>query len=632
MAFLRDEHDQYRQPLRIEIHRDQIIDGQEPIADENPQISTQIDRIDQKIQQMDKKTDLILANTQETLLRLKHIMTLMYELHEYTTPRYFFILPTKQHKWSSINTVHNWFQLSYKLYFLCECSNDPEKLHIAPHDGYTIKKMTEFVATYGSYLRTTLSIARSLLSVSGFVVSQSVNLVGNALPLCIQEPSQYAEVDNKLDVVEKMLDQHDHALVPLNPSVAQTLVFPQVPLQGAQLRELEAFLEQMDQTHSLGNLYRITTDDGHVRWVCLEHYNTLGFNNKMSEYIRNCEAMGGKYDSTRKELILNGNLTTNNINTINEALTKGFAVLSLVLDSCVIDRSDLDRLFDTVVNRSSIHRLIFISVEVMKWMRTSKYVCNRMIVYLNNQSLSVRFHSDDQGGATRTLRRLLRQNQICRSFEFYGNDFPIDDRTLIFSLQNEVKMSTLVINQPISEQFIRNILQNNSTLKRFKLRFSFDVSTQIYHLCQAIESNRSLIELNIIDQIRVDDKIGMIELLKILQKHSSIQQVHLHLSDIRSSTSIETMLINSLKDFSFISHLRLSESIVSPLLTEALIYACEKRHVLTYLDLFNCQIDQNDRTSLELSHTNENLVHLSISTQSYWKTVANDIQQKINEG
>ena len=138
-----------------------------------------------------------------------------------------------------------------------------------------------------------------------------------------------------------------------------------------------------------------------------------------------------------------------------------------------------------------------------------------MIVYLNNQSLSVRFHSDGQGGATRTLRRLLRQNQICRSFEFYGNDFPIDDRTLIFSLQNEVKMSTLVINQPMSEQFIRNILQNNSTLKRFKLRFSFDVSTQIYHLCQAIESNRSLIELNIIDQIRVDDKIGMIELLKI---------------------------------------------------------------------------------------------------------------------
>ena len=85
--------------------------------------------------------------------QMKHVMRQMYELHEFTTPRYFFILPAKQHDWAAINTVQNLFRVHYKLYFLCEYSDEPKKLHFAPHDGYSIKKPREFIARYGPYLR-----------------------------------------------------------------------------------------------------------------------------------------------------------------------------------------------------------------------------------------------------------------------------------------------------------------------------------------------------------------------------------------------------------------------------------------------------------------------------------------------
>ena len=166
---------------------------------------------------MDKKTDLILANTQETLVRLKHVTTQMYELQEYTTPRYFFILPSKHTDWRAINAVQNLFSLHYKLYFLCECSDDPQKLHIAPHPGYSLKSPNDFIARYGSYLRTTINIARALLSIGGFIIDHSnatPTLPISTVPNLVKEQaSDINEVNNQLNVAEDILDQKTNQLV-----------------------------------------------------------------------------------------------------------------------------------------------------------------------------------------------------------------------------------------------------------------------------------------------------------------------------------------------------------------------------------------------------------------------------------
>ncbi|KAK3831131.1 MAG: hypothetical protein J3R72DRAFT_425615 [Linnemannia gamsii] len=43
-------------------------------------------------------------------------------------------------------------------------------------------------------------------------------------------------------------------------------------LAGADLRKLDTFLSAKDGDKMLGNLYRTVTDEGHIKWVCIDHY------------------------------------------------------------------------------------------------------------------------------------------------------------------------------------------------------------------------------------------------------------------------------------------------------------------------------------------------------------------------
>ncbi|CAF4968826.1 unnamed protein product, partial [Rotaria socialis] len=52
----------------------------------------------------------------------------------------------------------------------------------------------------------------------------------------------------------------------------------QASRRGSDLREILTYLELVDNEESLGNLDPATTDDGHVRWVCPEHYDEISFN------------------------------------------------------------------------------------------------------------------------------------------------------------------------------------------------------------------------------------------------------------------------------------------------------------------------------------------------------------------
>jgi hypothetical protein len=635
LSFLRDDNGNYLNPLRIKARTDHIIDALEPMQKSTDTVHALFDHIDAKMQEMDKKTDLILANTQETLVRMKHIMTQMYELHEYTTPRYFFILPAKHHNWKTINAVQNLFLLHYKLYFLCECSEEPDKLHVAPHDGYSLKTPSKFIATYGSYLRTTLNIARGVLSVGGFLIPQSENvstLMANTLPQFAKQRTNYDEMNNKLDVVEKMLNQTNNELVHVDPSMMRKVVLPEVPLQGAQLRELETFLDVVDNNHSLGNLYRTVTDDGHVRWVCLEHYNIIGFNNKMSEYVRQLETIGGKFHQETKEVILTGTLTSKNITMIYDALTKGFTILTLVLQNCSLDVKDLEKLFDVIINRSSIYRLVITNVEIHKWMGLSKSICEYMIVYFKNQSLKIQFSSNCQREDTKVIVRILQKNKICRTFNFYGYDLSIYNQDLLRCFKKNRELTTLIINYFMNIEFLNEIIISNTSLRRLKLSFWFNSSSVLFGLCQAIGQNKTLVDLDIMDHTYIDDKAATIELLKILREHKSIKHLHLHVFDVQPSNQNETCLIDSLLHDTFISHLRISNSIISHEFILAIVHACEEFHSLVHLEFYNSQLDENDISKLQLLYTNESLTHLTISEHSYWSIVVTEMQKQLKNG
>ncbi|KAF9343094.1 hypothetical protein BGX34_007231, partial [Mortierella sp. NVP85] len=69
-------------------------------------------------------------------------------------------------------------------------------------------------------------------------------------------------------------------------------------LYGSKLRQLKSFLRHHDQEHELGNLNRMTTHDGDVRWVCNSHYLT----DKSTKAIQNLKAIVTANNGTFNEL------------------------------------------------------------------------------------------------------------------------------------------------------------------------------------------------------------------------------------------------------------------------------------------------------------------------------------------
>ncbi|CAF1281067.1 unnamed protein product [Adineta steineri] len=246
--------------------------------------------------------------------------------------------------------------------------NDPEKMHVAPHDGYSIKKTRDFIVKYGSYLRTTLQAAQLLLKLGSFVIPQLDTVsdaVGSGVDTISPTPDKQNEMKQQLNLIEKLLDRVDYQWAQSKSTMVEHNKSRGVPLQGPDLREVETYLDVADNKHSLGNLYRTVTVDGHVRWVCQQHYDDISFNNIMSKYIDQLEAMGGKFDTKTREAVVSPNdLITKSVKILCEALTKGFNVSTLTLKECRLKEDDLAMLLDVVINRSSVRCLNMFAVNV----------------------------------------------------------------------------------------------------------------------------------------------------------------------------------------------------------------------------------------------------------------------------
>ncbi|KAI8359010.1 hypothetical protein B0O80DRAFT_443113, partial [Mortierella sp. GBAus27b] len=67
-------------------------------------------------------------------------------------------------------------------------------------------------------------------------------------------------------------------------------------LEGADLRKLETFLKNKDGNKVLGNLYRTVTSEGHVKWVCIDHYRENYHEKAVKVFRDTVESMGGSFD------------------------------------------------------------------------------------------------------------------------------------------------------------------------------------------------------------------------------------------------------------------------------------------------------------------------------------------------
>ncbi|KAI8348949.1 hypothetical protein B0O80DRAFT_429318 [Mortierella sp. GBAus27b] len=265
------------------------------------------------VKQNEMKNLQIQALDQLSLLqnRVQALMNQTYELHEYPIPRLFVVLPQNTSSWNP----KDWISNKFRLYFLCECgdhtrrstSKIPHHIHLAKHEGYEITRPKEFFQQYGNYVLTILKMLKFGVSVAGVAVPAVTLLVRtdvldratSSLKMLIGNLQE--GVEQAIGCLEKATADnygpHDGGPRGGGPcDGASHQMENNEALEGADLRKLETFLKNKDGGKVLGNLYRTTTSEGHVKWVCIDHYRE-NYHEKTSKAFRGTvESIGGSFD------------------------------------------------------------------------------------------------------------------------------------------------------------------------------------------------------------------------------------------------------------------------------------------------------------------------------------------------
>ncbi|CAO3568623.1 unnamed protein product [Mortierella alpina] len=203
--------------------------------------------------------------------RVQAVLTQNYELHEYPIPRLFIVLPQYPTGWNILEP----FTDKYRLYFLCECgehtkaagknSKIPHEIHLAKHEGVTVPAVAHLINADALD-----HAAKGLQHLKDCIEPGMDQMISK-----IEKDS----VDEG-ELVESFTDQMEN----------------KEALEGADLRKLESFLKDKDGNKVLGNLYRTVTDEGHVKWVCMDHYRE-NYNKTAAEAFRRAvDSVGGYFD------------------------------------------------------------------------------------------------------------------------------------------------------------------------------------------------------------------------------------------------------------------------------------------------------------------------------------------------
>ncbi|KAF9933697.1 hypothetical protein FBU30_004705 [Linnemannia zychae] len=245
------------------------------------------------------------------------ILTQAQELYEFSIPRLFIVLPKedipKQDMVSNAST-----QL-FRVYFLCECGEHTKPLsglasytshnvHLAHHDGYDLNRPNEFFHKYGSYVLAILQMLKYGAAAAGMVVSPlkraevTKGLEYAEAGLKSYEKDLSSRVDSAIEFLQGLTSAQDGLTSSyrgsgvLSASVVLASASRIDSLKGQDLQHLESFLKSTDGTMVLANLYKIATPQGHVKWVCLDHYRERYGGSAHLEFRKSMELNDGIYN------------------------------------------------------------------------------------------------------------------------------------------------------------------------------------------------------------------------------------------------------------------------------------------------------------------------------------------------
>ncbi|CAF1229557.1 unnamed protein product [Adineta steineri] len=631
-TFLRNESGQRFEPPRVEAYTNEIMDAFEP--EESFRNNDQCLQIDH-IQELQNTLVLMNNNTQE---KIKQAMTLMYELNEYTTPRHFFILKVENDNQGIREIVNNLLQHEYKLYFLCDCSDDPNERHSAPHDGYLIKEPAKLIADYGSYIRTTLNIIKTALPIIGHIIGLQIHKA----PALISEVASSLDtctLMTKINEVENLLDQAEEKSFTTSTSKEVKAMSHHLPLHGAPLRELVNYLEGVDNKNSLGNLYKKITDDGHVRWVCLEHYDTNYYKQRMYQCIRQLKDLGGIFDENTKELIITSdNYILLDIPKLNNLLKNGFKITKFIIKKCSLKESELNRLFDICINQPLIN-LVFSDVKIISDVNIineflkSNYICKSVSISFMEDSLEIYLPNRYTDGDMKTIIQFLLQNNNRRIIKICGIDKFINYENN-FTQDRKKESKILIVNHLNNIEILNQIFSSTISFTHIKLNYCYGSSTNFLHLCDLLAKHSTLIELDLINSTGFDDEEVLCKLFKLLNNNKVLKTLDLHISNLHISerNRKERYLIDLIRNNNgFVIRLLLLDSNITPEFAKAIIEKFKNNpESLKSPEWYNCQMNKDIRS---------NFLHLSMGNkfmfrengQQYYCVTSKRIQELIGK-
>ncbi|KAF8938807.1 hypothetical protein BGZ58_000113 [Dissophora ornata] len=262
--------------------------------------------------QMDLKLQQVLDRVAIIQKRVESIITQTYELHEYPIPRLFIVLPKVTKRRDRITKP---FMRQFRLYFLCECgahtkterSRISHDIHLAKHDGYDLDRPDEFFKKYGSYVLTMMQMIKYGIAVAGvvvptlthFKVAEGIEAVQKTLDLT--RTSFGKLVDETISFIQ---NQQNPSMVETDNTDDSYGLERLEVLEGADLRQLESYLSIKDRGRVLGNLYRIVTFEGHVKWVCMDHYRENYRESAMQQLREIVDANHGEFSEEYGKIVI----------------------------------------------------------------------------------------------------------------------------------------------------------------------------------------------------------------------------------------------------------------------------------------------------------------------------------------
>ncbi|KAF9209827.1 hypothetical protein BGZ49_000548 [Haplosporangium sp. Z 27] len=515
----------------------------------------------------------------QTLDRLailqKHARAILvqnFELHEYPIPRLFIILPIDKSKWDPTRILEN----KFRIHFLCECgdytieaSKSCENLvHLAKHDGYEIKDGTEFFKKYGKYM---LILMRGLK-----MGMQSVNISMPHIPVTKLVD---AGIDYSISYME--------ALSVDNPVLDSTNTADDYEgLEGADLRQLDKFLQINDQDRKLGNLYRITTESGHVKWVCIDHYRATYKEKEQQAFVDIVKMNDGTYDEELGRLVISLRSRIR-AQEFFDALSKARHVYGLdVTFGWKCSTSDLEALENALkVSNVSVLRL---DLQHFQESLTRKLLPANTILTTWNLE-----HSSITNEGALALSEVLKTNTTLTTLNLGWN-----------SIENEGALA------------LSEALKTNCTLTTLALESNFIGNEGALALSEALETNTILTALDL--RGNPIGRLGALALTQALEINATLTNLSLWHNSIGNEKSLA--LSEALKTNTTLTTLNLKSNSIGNEGALALSEALKTNATLTSLNLEWSSIGNEGVLTLsEALKINSTLTDLDLQSNSIGK-------------